>query len=155
MKASVRLMLCLSGALAAAGGCAADYTGGTFRRIGGLTIGAEVPRHVYYPGERIPLTVTTVNQSDHPVAVDRMGSVEYFVTVSRNEGLGWELVRQYPSGTAGVLQRVVFRPGQVRRTTITVPVERDWPTGEVLRLQARMNGREEVASSDFVEIRPW
>ncbi len=153
------LTVLLAGACLASGGCfwrgrPTPAEGTSIRTVGPFRVVLAVPAGAYEPGDSFTVTVTTTNVSDEPVVVHRWGSVAYYLTVSHNRGTGWEEVHTYPGGTAGVMESWTFRPGQQKSTAIRLTVEPDWPVGELLRLEAHMNGREEVRAAEFVEIIP-
>jgi hypothetical protein len=152
-------VLCVSmlvALLLLAGGCAPGPRGDgpTVVHAGPLAAQMDVPAETVGPGQVVGVSVTTWNLGDEPVAIARTASNVYRVEVARHDGIGWVTFSTHPATEAIMLRRLTLNPHSQRGDTVNVRVDPDWPTGEVVRLRAVMNGRPELNMSDFLTVRP-
>ena len=122
------------------------------RRHGPITVGLKLPRHEFRRGDEFTVKVVTVNTSDEALTLRRYGEPKYFIQIARNEGLGWETVKTYPTGAADLLREWSIPAGHADVYQTTLIVEPDWPTGETLRISAEMNRHPEVRVADFIRV---
>ena len=68
--------------------------------------------------------------------------------------MGWDCIKEYP-----LTSTIVSRPWKLtgKRARVFRPeltVEPDWPTHELLKIQAHINGREDLAPTVCIEVLP-
>jgi len=139
-----------------AGGCAPGPRGDgpSVVRLNSAAAEMAVPDRTVHRGQVLGVGIATWNLGKEPLTVTRTGSSVYRVEAARHDGIGWVTFRTYPATDAMVLRKLTLEPGSRRDDSVLVTVEPDWPGGEVVRLQAVMNGWPELRMSDFVTVRP-
>lgn len=148
---SVSLMLLFAAGCAQSG---PPGDGPSVVHAGSLAAHMRVPAETVRHGQVIGVSITTWNLGKNPVTMPRTVSDVYRVEVARHDGMGWVTFRTYPATEAILLRRLTLEPDSRREDSVSVPVEPDWPAGEVVRLQAVMNGRADLRMSDFVSVKP-
>ena len=121
---------------------------------GGLEMTLVTTGPLVHPGETMHVTVTVKNLTDAPVEITANTSAPVYLSVWRETGVGWETARRYPEMAAMVMTPWTLRPGAQRQFDYDLRVEPDWPTHEMLLLQAELNGRRELAPSVMFEVVP-
>jgi len=140
-----------------AGGCTPpgpEGAGPSVVHAGSLAAQMHVPAGTVRSGQVMGISITTWNLGEDPIPVTRTTSNVYHVDVARHDGIGWVTFRTYPATEAIMLRHLTLEPDSRREDTVNVRVEPDWPAGEVVRLQAVMNGRAELRMGGFVTVRP-
>ncbi|MBS3735312.1 MAG: hypothetical protein KGY99_10385 [Phycisphaerae bacterium] len=146
--------------VATAGGCACKYAvdecaGFDATAVEGpLAIGITVPDRTLHPGESFTVTAAVENRGGTPVEVDAFGKTQLYVSAAHHTARGWEEIERSPAAAPQVLHTTIIAPGEVLRASRTLTVGPTWPSNEVLRIRAWLNGREDVNVSEFVEVAP-
>ncbi|MFW6133292.1 MAG: hypothetical protein ACOC8F_05290 [Planctomycetota bacterium] len=155
-------MLPLSLAAAVLGGCTLGPTYAVDERAGfdavtvadSLAIGIDVPEWTLRPGDSFAVTVAVENRGGPVVEIDAFGDNKCYVGVARHTARGWEQIERYPGTGPELLKTWTLEPGQVTREARTLKVGPAWPSNEVLRIRAWLNGREDVHVTEFVKVAP-
>ena len=153
------LLVCAAVGLLVVVGCAPppsplEDPGMAVARHGPLAIGIAVSPKEPAPGQNITVTVAVENRGRHPETIVHAGSARVLLTVSRLGLVGWDEIRTYPRARAMLLHSYELKPGASFTESVSVRVDPDWPVGELLRVRARLSGRDEVAVAEFVTVRP-
>ena len=120
--------------------------------INGLAVTIDVPNRSFTVGEQFKVTVTAHNTTKQPMRIPAGSGAPVYVRLWRYTGLAWEEVKRYPESAVMIMRPWSLAPGQKRTFAMQLAVEPDWPTGEVLRITAELNGRAEVAPGVTVEV---
>ena len=153
MKSFSHVILLLS-ATAMAGCAARDVQVSHVSSVaaGGLEVSVEIPKRDYTVGERFTVTVTARNESDSPVEIIARGGAPVYLRLWRCGELGWEQIHRYPRASTMLVMPWTLAAGQARSFPIVLAVEPDWPDGELLKLTAEINGRNELAPALTLNI---
>ncbi|MCP4377630.1 MAG: hypothetical protein GY794_15810 [bacterium] len=106
----------------------------------GMRLTIEMPKRRYIAGESINLRIIVCNTSKETIAFECPTSALYKVTLLRNVESQWRQVNQYPQAAMGTWNNWELKPGQSVKYDQVIPVERDWPMGEPLKLVAELVG---------------
>ena len=107
---------------------------------GGMALTIELPKRCFTPGENINIRIIARNTGKKTIVFESPASALYKVTIFRMTPLGWRWVNQYPQATMKVRTTWKLQPGRTVRYNQVIPVGRDWPMGEPLRLVAELVG---------------
>ncbi len=142
------LLVTVLGAFAAAG-CSQPQTAITANAAtvvsNGLAVGVELDRSCYVMGEKVAVKLTVRNTTDRPIRIKAPTSAPYLICLWRNNGLAWERIRTYPEIAMMVVSQWTLDANSDRTFFVSIPVEPDWPTNELLRLSCELNGRPDAA----------
>jgi hypothetical protein len=118
----------------------------------GLSVTVDTPQRNVVRGQSLQVTVTAKNTSDKPIEIVAANGAPVIVTLARKTSAGWETVKTFPENATQVTQKWTLQPKAERKFPLTLPLSADLPTGEPLRLTAKVNGRPDVAPGGFVQI---
>ena len=121
----------------------------------GLSVSITADEVVVSPGDEVNVTVYVANTSSEPIEYNARNAAPVYVMVQKASEMSddsWETVKTYPEAAAQVITPMTFRPGQQREFKMTLPVEPDWPAGEIVRLAAYPNGRRELVASVRIKV---
>jgi hypothetical protein len=118
----------------------------------GLSVRLELPKRDLLIGEKLRVKVTATNTTGEPIQIVAPNGAPVLVRIVRQTPLAAEEVKYYPrSATANILSWAL-PAGESRAFVLMVPVEPDWPVGEVLYVTAELNGYAKVSPSVFVRV---
>jgi hypothetical protein len=149
MMRNVRIALSLGLAVGLIGGCtptdanqAGPNAAGIFesQTRGGLTVTLKAPARYLTAGDSLTVSVTLTNQTDAPITIKANSGAEALIHLSRGTSVGWEQVKSFPEMQTMVMNPWVLQAGASRTFTLNLPVAKDWPTNEPLRISAEING---------------
>jgi hypothetical protein len=106
----------------------------------GMRLTVEMPKRRFTPGESINLRIIARNTSKETIAFECPTSALYKVTLLRRVEPQWRWVNQYPQAAMTVQSNWELQPGQTVKYDQIIPVERDWPMNEPLKLVAELVG---------------
>jgi hypothetical protein len=118
----------------------------------GLSVRLELPMRNLYWGQSVTATVVATNTSGRAITVQRPTQAPVLVKVWRHTVAGLEEVKRLPAASVMVAGTWKLEPGASRTFTLELPVERDWPTGEPLRITAELNGRPDVMAGGVIQV---
>ncbi len=118
----------------------------------GLTVTLRAPMRDVAVGDTLPVAIIATNKSDKDIAVKATTGAEAYVAIARNTPIGWEETKRYPEAATMVVNPWVLKAGESRTFTLNLPVTKEWPTNESLRLSAALNGRPDVAPAGNVQV---
>jgi len=110
----------------------------------GMSLTIELPKRHFTTGENINIRIIAHNTGEKAIVFESHTSSLYKVTIYRMTSAGWRWVNQYPQAAMKLRTTWKLQPGQTVRYNQVVPVGRDWPMGEPLRLVAELAGAPEV-----------
>ncbi len=120
----------------------------------GLSLDVTVPARTACWGDTMEVIVIARNTSRRDIVINADSQAPVLVTISRRTSVGWRKVLEFPRSSVRVANLWTLTAGGARAFTLELPVERDWPTGEDLRLTAQLNGRPDVAPGVIIYICP-
>jgi hypothetical protein len=112
----------------------------------------DLPKTQYKPGESLNATVMAVNHRDEPVNIQATSSALCKLSLWRPESTQWNRFKTFPEMAAAVMTDWTLEPGQRRSFTFNVPIKPDWPTHELIRVKAQLNGMPELTPHVDIEI---
>jgi len=140
------------------GGCAnpkaVDLSPPNSVEIDGLKVTIKVPKRSFVTGEQFRVLITACNTTRHPIRIPAAGGAPVYVRIWRHTGLSWEEVKRYPEAATTIMTPWTLPAGQKWTRIMNLTVEPDWPTGELLRVTAELNGREDASPALTVEVTP-
>lgn len=120
---------------------------------GGLEVRLQLAERHYLVGDQVKVTVEARNTGGEPIRIPADTGARVLVKVYQHTGTGWEQVKRYPQAATMVMSPWTLEPGAAAGPfELVVPVEPDWPTNEILRLTAELNGRPDVAPGVAITI---
>jgi hypothetical protein len=134
------------------GGPPADPTIAVDSAIDGLTLSIELPSVTFTPGQQFPVKIVATNTTDRPIRIQAGSGGPYRVYLWRFDGLGWGRIKGYPAGAVIVMNEWFLAPHTSRTFEPLLTVEPDWPTHEPLRLEAKINGRDDLGPFVHIEV---
>jgi len=120
----------------------------------GLALTIELPRRSFTAGEAIDVRIIARNVGVRAMEFETSTNALHRVTVWRKTGLDWRWVNSYPKSTMKVKRSWRLLPGQTVKYNQVVPVERDWPVDEPLRLVAELIGGPDARCPMIIEVIP-
>ena len=117
----------------------------------GMALTIELPKRFFTPGEDINLRIIARNTSAQAIAFKSPTSALYKVTIFRKTPLGWRWVNQYPQAAMKFEKTWTLQPDQTVRYNQIIPVGRDWPMDEALKLVAELVGGPELKCPMIIE----
>lgn len=145
-------------ALALAAGCGqparAPATAVNAATVDGLCVSLEIPCRSYVCGQSFPAVVTARNLCDQPICIEAATGAPVYIDLWRNTGTVWERVKTYPQAAPMVLAPWRLEAGAAREFRLCLKVEPDWPTNELLKLTARLDGRPQPQPNIFIAVQP-
>ena len=158
MKAVVVVMLFvvvgLGGCMGPAGGPAQNSRVINSVESDGLVVTIELPKRVFAVGEEFAVGVTARNITSRPIIINSASGAPIYARLLRHTGLNWEQVKRYPKTETMLMNAWRIEPGSQRSFVLTLTVEPDWPTGELLRLTAEVNGISDLSAGVALQIAP-
>ena len=122
--------------------------------VGGLRVSVEMPKRQYDVGEQFTVVITAKNLTDSPIVISSPTSAMTFIKLWRYDGIVWEEFKRYPVASTVVVRKWTLPAGGKRQFFMNLIVEPDWPTAEILRLTAELNGRPEAAPALAFDVLP-
>ncbi len=143
--------------LSAAGGCPAPQETVGLRAVPrivaearGLEVSLVLPKYSFYRGEEIPLKVAVRNTTRRDVVITAHSGALAYV------GL-WQLrperqILRFPQAAILVVKQWTLPAGESRSFPLNLQVTPDWPTGELMRLMAEINGWPLARPSALIDV---
>jgi len=119
-----------------------------------LFVQLELPKSHYTLGEEVPVTILVMNLNQEGLKFSSSTGAPYRIRLERATPMGWEVVKEYPSAAAMVMVEWSLAQGESRIIETKLPVERDWPTYEDLRLRVCLPSHPDVAPAVHIEVTP-
>ncbi len=116
----------------------------------GLALTVDLDTTTFVSGQQFTVKIGVVNSSDKPLVVDAGYAAPYVISVQHNTPKGWDAVNTYPQVSQGLSRAWTLPAGQSAGFDPMIIAEPSWPTHEPLRLEVKLNGRDDVAP--FVAI---
>lgn len=120
----------------------------------GLALTLDLPAETFRTGETFQARIVARNTTDKDIDIQARSAAPVYLHVNAHDGVSWKRVETYPQAAAMVLSDWPLPAGQERTFTRTLRVEPSWPTGKLLRLQAELNGRDDVNPFVTIEVLP-
>jgi len=105
-----------------------------------MKLAIEIPERRFVVGENIPLTIIATNIGAKTLTFISPSSALYRAVVYREAPNGWERVAEYPSSDISVRRTWTLKAGQTVKYDRVIPVARDWPVDEPLKLVVELRG---------------
>ena len=105
-----------------------------------MTLTIELPKRNFTPGENINLRIIARNTSDKTITFKSPTSALYKVQIFHKPAMGWRWVNQYPQAAMKITKTWSLQPGQSIKYNQFIPVGRDWPMDEALKLVVELEG---------------
>jgi len=118
----------------------------------GIELTVELPRRYFTAGQTINVRITARNVSTKAIEFESPSNALHRVTIWRRSSAGWRWVNSYPQAVMKVKRSWRLLPGQTVKYNQIVPVDRDWPVGELLRLTAELIGGPEARCSMMIAV---
>ena len=122
--------------------------------VDGLSVSLELPDRQFRTGQQARAVVVARNLTDRPIPIDARTGAPVYIRILRFTGISWEDVKRYPEAATMVMSPWTLDAGAQRTFVMNLTVEPDWPTGEIIRITAGLNGREEASPGLAVEVMP-
>jgi hypothetical protein len=139
-----------------AGGCARSQfdtdTPSNFVQADGLKVEMQLPGRYFKTGDDLRVAVTATNMTGKPISIHSPTGAPVVVRVFRHTMLTREQVRVYPASATSNILSWALPAKQSRTFGLIVPIEPDWPIGEVLHVSAELNGYGKLAPAVAVVI---
>jgi hypothetical protein len=123
-------------------------------RAKALALTLDLPAHTFRTGQTFQARIVASNTTDIPINIHARTAAPFYLHVYAHDGGSWQRVETYPQAAAMVLSDWTLPAGQERTFTPTLRVEPSWPTGKLLRLEAVLNGRDDVNPFVTIEVLP-
>jgi hypothetical protein len=140
-----------------AAGCARPEfetdTTSNFVESGGLKVHVQLPARYFKTGEKIRVAVTATNTTGKAISIHSPTGAPVVVRIFRHTLLTREQVRLYPATATSNILSWTLPAGQSRTFVLVVPVEPDWPVGEILHVSAELNGYGQLAPAVAILVR--
>lgn len=142
--------------VAGAGGCASvgPQPIGNTVEIDGLAVTVEVPKRQLQVGQQFRVLVTVENRTKEAMRIPAASGAPYYIRIWRHTGLAWEEVKRYPEAVTMIMSPWTLEGKSTRTFAPILTVAPDWPTNELLRITAELNGREQASPGVNVEVLP-
>ena len=154
MRISAACLLLTTAMLVGCAGSGADLRPVNTVEVDGLSVSVEILKRDFNIGETFVATVTAENRTKMPIEIIARTGAPVYMRLWRHTGLTWQEVKRYPEAATMVMSPWTLAPGDRRVFARQLVVEPDWPTAELLRLTAELNGRDEVAPALVIEVHP-
>jgi hypothetical protein len=119
----------------------------------GLKATLSVDRQFVHPGDSLHVTLTARNLTPHPMEITARSGARLLVTVWKYESIkGWQRIDQYPQAATFQLVPWKLAPFEQHTLDMTLPVSAGWPSNEMLRLTAELNGRPDARPHVLVKV---
>lgn len=118
----------------------------------GVYLVLDLPKTQFVPGESFTATVLIENQSDHMLQIEASSSALCKLHLMRPYITQWDTFKTYPEAAAMVITPWTLRPGERRTFAMPLTVEKDWPTYELIRMQAQINGLDDLETHVDIEV---
>ena len=143
-------------AVLAAAGCARSEldtdTASNFVQSGGLKVQIQLPGRYIKAGDNLRVAVTATNTTGKPISIHSPTGAPVMVRIFRHTMLAREQVQLYPRSTTSNILSWTLPARQSRTFVLVVPVEPDWPVGEILHVSAELNGYGELAPAVAIVV---
>ncbi len=118
-----------------------------------LAVTVDLPSLSYDRGDKMDVRVIVSNLTKKKMEVVSATRAVCKVKIWRQYVGEWDLVKTYP--TSMILSPKVWQldGGETRIFRMVVPVERDWPVGEELRVTAEMDGLDHGECGVVISVR--
>jgi hypothetical protein len=116
----------------------------------GLALTVDLDQTTFISGQQFTVKIGVVNSSDKPLVIDAGYAAPYVISIQQKITKGWEVVNRYPQVTQGLMRAWTLPAGKSADFQPILIVEPSWPSHEPLRLEVKLNGRDDVAP--FVTI---
>ena len=122
---------------------------------GPLSASITTDRRTAAVSESVRVTLTVRNTSREPIPIEAASTAPMFVSVWRYVAAeGWLRVKEYPEAVIARRRAWVLEGREEKTFSMTVPVEPDWPTRQLIKLTAELNGRTDARPYILLEISP-
>jgi hypothetical protein len=105
-----------------------------------MTLKIQMPKRRYTAGQNIHLGIIAINTGQKPLVFRSPTTALYKVTIYRMTSSGWRWINQYPQDVLKVSRTWTLQPGKRIKYNQIIPVMRDWPMDEALRLVVELEG---------------
>jgi hypothetical protein len=105
-----------------------------------LKLKLEIPKRSFVVGEDIRLAIIATNIGARPLVFIHPTSAVYSAVLYRHAPEGWVRVREYPQGVLRMYKTWTLAPGRTVKYDQVIPVSRDWPMDETLKLVVALEG---------------
>ena len=118
----------------------------------GLTVTLKAATRYLAVGDSLAVNITVTNQTDAPITIKANSGAEALVHLFRNTSVGWEQVKSFPEMQTMVMNPWVLQAGASRTFTLNLPIAKDWPTNEPVRITAEINGLPGLAPGGVIRV---
>jgi hypothetical protein len=118
----------------------------------GVALVLDLPKDRFEPGETFTATITLKNRSGEPLEIEASSSALYKIHLMRPHRTDWQTFKTYPDAAAMVITPWTLPAGEERAFTPELTVAEDWPTHELIRVQAEINGLPEIKTAVDIEV---
>ncbi len=121
----------------------------------GLAIFATADLAVVKPGDTIGVDVTIENTSDQTIRWTARNTAPVYVRVQEQSELEmglWQDMKVHPEMAGMAITPHELAPGEKKTWTMNIPVEPDWPRGELVRLAVHPNGRRGLTGTIKIKV---
>lgn len=133
---------------------APDETTGTDQHDN-LSLILELPANTFRVGQSFtPKLIARNTSATEGVRIRGNTGAPFYLHLLAHDGVSWQRIKTYPEAATMAMTEWVLPAGAERTFTPTLRVEPDWPTYQHLRLQAVLNGREDVNPFVTIEVLP-
>ena len=115
-----------------------------------LSVAIAVHQQQVVPGEQLHVEVTARNLTKKPITINARSGAPVYVRIWQDAGR--DEVERYPRTEMMVARPWTLAPRAERSFVLSIPVEPNWPTGEILRVTAELNGRGDLTPSVHIEV---
>jgi hypothetical protein len=124
----------------------------SIERTDDLSLVLDLPKDRFEPGETFTATITLKNRSGEPLEIEASSSALYKIHLMRPQRTDWQTFKTYPDAAAMVITPWTLPAGEERAFTPELTVAEDWPTHELIRVQAEINGLPEIKTAVDIEV---
>jgi len=109
-----------------------------------LKLKLEIPKRSFVVDEDIRLAIIATNIGAKPLVFVHPTSAVYSAVLYRHAPEGWVRVKEYPQGVLRLRKTWTLAPGRTVKYDQVIPVSRDWPMDETLKLVVALEGGPEL-----------
>lgn len=124
----------------------------SIERTDDLSLVLDLPSDRFEPGETFTATITLKNRSNEPLEIEARSSALYKIHLMRPEKSNWQTFKTFPEMAAMVITPWTLPAGEQRSFKPELTVTEDWPTHELIRVQAEINGLPDLKTHVDIEV---
>jgi hypothetical protein len=110
----------------------------------GLKLVLQVKDDIAPKGQTQPVIVTAINTSGNDIRIIADSSAPVYMQLFRNTISGPEVIERFPEASLQVMRPWTLKAGESVEYEMPLEVKRNWPSIDLLTLQAHLNGRPDV-----------